>query len=138
MPKKTPVSAAGREEERRSSKKRKIPSPIKPGQDYNRILRKQEISASPALKKHKDCGYQADDSEEEEEIVLLTEDNNESVMSGPESENGIPMDQGTTSGAGSQSRTKATFSLEDFTNYMDTNVTNQLLPLVQNLSLIHI
>ena len=36
------------------SKKRKTVLPIKPGVDYNELLRKQEVSASPALKKHKE------------------------------------------------------------------------------------
>ena len=37
----------------RISRKRKDLSPIKSMHDYNKLLRKQEVSASPLLKKHR-------------------------------------------------------------------------------------
>ena len=49
------------------NRKRKTASPIKAGQDYSYILRCQEISASPALKKSKEAERCVRDEEGEEE-----------------------------------------------------------------------
>ena len=54
----------------RSSRKRKVSSPIKPGQDYSVVLRKQEISASPALKKHKDLEEHSEEDTDDEVILV--------------------------------------------------------------------
>ena len=50
--------------------KRRVPSPIHPGQDYSVILRKQEQSASPALKKHKRLPSEAFNDSSDEEFVF--------------------------------------------------------------------
>ena len=99
------------EDRQRETQKRKIPSPIKPGPDYNLLLRKQELSASPALKRSKDrsggvrsgtvIAEEEEDSDEEVTFVKNSEMPKDSSepLSGQDGARHLPLprDQGTPS-----------------------------------------
>ena len=85
------------------SRKRKEASPIQKGQDYSIILRKQEVSASPALKRKKE-------DSSDEEITFLKK-------ATVEMKDGDKM-----AGKGAA----PSFSFSDFTAYMDKTVVNRI------------
>ena len=109
--------------DRRQSRKRKDSSPIKSFADYNALLRKQEVSASPVLKKPKSLG-QAEP--QEQEIELIRE------IPGEED---AGLDMGNTGdGGGVESSSKPaqggapamSLSVDFFTEYMDRNVNSKI------------
>ena len=114
------------ERKKKDCRKRKTVSPIKDGPDYNVLLRKQEVSASPALKKHKDTVE--GESDEDEEITIVR-NSTASKMSGDESEEYMEQEERQQA----TRRSTPSFTFKDFTDYMDTNINTQFLAIRQNL-----
>ena len=128
----TPKIGSGerKKEVERRTRKRTTVSPIKQGQDYGVILRRQEISASPALKKIRNgkpqrVGAESEEGVETEEDMPKTGETFEDPMDeGDQEEEGLPPAQ-----AGAQ----PSFTFHDFTSYMDKIVANQFVPIRQNV-----
>ena len=103
------------------SRKRKDSSPIKTLHDFHTLLRKQEVSASPVLKRCRAAvvdGVEAVAEEEDEEVAFLganvVDKMGNTEMDGNKSTNG----PATTA--------MPSFSFQDFTMYMDEHVNSKM------------
>ena len=100
------------------NRKRKQASPIEPGQDYGFILRRQEVSASPALKKLRNTSGKSS-SDEEVSFLKHKKMNSDGEM---ETEEKSPAEGGE----------KLTVGF--FEKYMATHITSQLSSVGRNIT----
>ena len=112
----TPVSNSDAKFSEAANRKRKIPSPIKLGQDYGVVLRKQEQSASPALKK-RNILLELDSSDDE---VTFARRKTGRTTKGSKMSDVEEMDDTSTT------TESAVFTINDFKSYMEEHVTGKL------------
>ena len=109
------------------NKKRKVASPIKASQDYSYLLRRQEQSASPALKKRKELKDKAEELSSDEEISFLNTARVKGRMATQKENANMETDELSDTELPSPEVGGAGFSFAKFTAYMEEHVTSKLV-----------